>query len=316
MTPQGKQAICGTALLCTTLLCLPTHSHAVELAFPGAPVQVATSSANGQHLIATAPYRDGALPTRLAAGLVQEVTWQITGPDTSSSALQTTLSAQLAEQDYEITFTCTAQTCGGFDFRHSLPVGQSPEMYVDLSDFIYMTAQRDGDAGPQDVAMMISHGGDTGFVHMAIIQPAASAPVPVVQSTRSSDVVGTDPGTLIAQLTATGSAALDDLQFETGASQLSADSYASLSALAAFLGENSARRVVLVGHTDALGSLSGNIALSRARAGAVRRYLTGNLGVSPSQVEAQGIGYLSPRAPNTSAEGREANRRVEVVLAN
>jgi OOP family OmpA-OmpF porin len=36
--------------------------------------------------------------------------------------------------------------------------------------------------------------------------------------------------------------------------------------------------------------------------------------VTPAQVEAHGIGYLAPIAPNTSPEGRERNRRVEVVL--
>lgn len=316
MTPQGSQTICGAALLWMTLLCLPSTALGIELALPGTPIQVAASSINGQHLIATGPHNDGELPTRIASGLVQEFTWQIGGEGTSTAALQTAFTAQLSDQDYEITFTCTAQTCGGFDFRHALPVGQAPEMYVDLSDFTYMTAQRDGDGGLQDVALMISHGGATGFVHLAMIQPADAAEAPVVQSSRAPVIAPAATDDLIGQLTSTGSTALDDLQFETGASQLSTDSYASLTALAAFLAEDATRRIVLVGHTDALGSLSGNIALSRARASAVRLYLTGTLNVSPTQVEAQGIGYLSPRAANTTPEGREANRRVEVVLTN
>jgi OOP family OmpA-OmpF porin len=90
--------------------------------------------------------------------------------------------------------------------------------------------------------------------------------------------------------------------------------YPSLVALAAFLAENPARRVVLVGHTDAEGGRDSNIALSEARAEAVRRHLIDVLGVNPAQLDAAGIGYLAPRATNETAGGREANRRVEVVL--
>jgi OOP family OmpA-OmpF porin len=70
-----------------------------------------------------------------------------------------------------------------------------------------------------------------------------------------------------------------------------------------------------VGHTDAQGGLETNIRLSRARAQAVRRYLIEELDVAPAQVEAEGIGYLAPRESNATPEGREANRRVEVVIA-
>jgi OOP family OmpA-OmpF porin len=63
-----------------------------------------------------------------------------------------------------------------------------------------------------------------------------------------------------------------------------------------------------------VGTLENNIALSRARAEAVRQHLVEALGVDPAQVSATGIGYLAPRATNATAAGREANRRVEAVL--
>ncbi len=69
-----------------------------------------------------------------------------------------------------------------------------------------------------------------------------------------------------------------------------------------------------MGHTDAVGNLETNIALSRARAEAVRLYLIERLDVDPGQVSATGIGYLAPRATNETEDGRETNRRVEAVL--
>jgi OOP family OmpA-OmpF porin len=69
-----------------------------------------------------------------------------------------------------------------------------------------------------------------------------------------------------------------------------------------------------VGHTDSRGGAESNVALSEARAQAVRDHLVERLGADPAQVETAGIGFLAPRATNATGEGREANRRVEVVL--
>ncbi len=46
----------------------------------------------------------------------------------------------------------------------------------------------------------------------------------------------------------------------------------------------------------------------------MRAYLIEALGADPAQIDAEGIGYLAPRASNSTTAGREANRRVEVVL--
>lgn len=325
MKSQETRRISGAVWVWAAALCLAPAANALELAFPGTAELVRTSSVErGQHLLATGPWTEAGIPTEAAEGTVQQFTWQITGQDVTTMTLLTALREQLLAQGFEITFSCEAATCGGFDFRHGLPVGDAPDMHVDLSEYFYFAATAPGDDGQQSAALMISQGGTTGFVHLSLVQPATAAVPPVVQSSRAPEL-DEDPastasavpaGDLIAQLTALGVAPLDDLQFQTGASELTGDNYPSLLALAAYLAENPARRVVLVGHTDFMGSLAGNIALSEERAAAVRRYLTRELGVRPGQVAAEGIGYLAPRAANTSAEGREANRRVEVVLAD
>ncbi|ABD53198.1 OmpA family protein [Jannaschia sp. CCS1] len=305
-----------TAMVCAAFICLPSAGQTFDLTFPAAAELVHISDPEGgQHPIATGPWSaTSGVPTQIASGDVQQFTWQVTGVDVTTAGLLMTLREQIEAQGYTVPFTCFASACGGFDFRHALPVGAAPEMHVDLGDFHYLTAlSEDGDTR---AALMISRGGAIGFVHLALIQPP-SDPAPVIQSTRAPEPGVDDspsPTDLIERLRTTGSAPLDDLQFETGASQLSGERYGSLTALAAFLAEDPARSIVLVGHTDALGSLSGNIALSRSRALAVLQFLTGELGVDPAQVEFQGIGFLSPRASNTTPEGREANRRVEVVL--
>jgi OOP family OmpA-OmpF porin len=121
-------------------------------------------------------------------------------------------------------------------------------------------------------------------------------------------------GALIAALRAQGHVVLGDLDFGTGSAALGAGPFASLGSLAAFLTEDPARRIALVGHTDTVGGYDGNLALSRRRAEAVMTRLINEHNVPSGQLEAEGIAYLAPIAPNDAASGREANRRVEAVL--
>jgi len=74
---------------------------------------------------------------------------------------------------------------------------------------------------------------------------------------------------------------------------------------------NSSVRVV--GHTDNTGTKAYNKDLSVRRANAVRNILL-NSGVSGNRVRAVGRGENQPIATNATAEGRQANRRVEIVI--
>ena len=86
--------------------------------------------------------------------------------------------------------------------------------------------------------------------------------------------------------------------------------------LAAFLLADPARQVALVGHTDAVGALDGNIALSKRRAASVLERLATAYDVPRTQMTAEGMGYLAPLTTNRTSEGRDQNRRVEAVLLN
>lgn len=74
-------------------------------------------------------------------------------------------------------------------------------------------------------------------------------------------------------------------------------------------------RVVIIGHTDSMGSEAYNQALSDKRAQEVVNKLL-ELGVSIAQIEAYGEGSSNPIADNRTAEGRAKNRRVEVTIPN
>ena len=68
------------------------------------------------------------------------------------------------------------------------------------------------------------------------------------------------------------------------------------------------------GHTDSVGSDMYNQTLSEERANAVREYLVGQ-GVPADSITSKGFGKTSPVATNDTAQGRQQNRRVELVVS-
>jgi outer membrane protein OmpA-like peptidoglycan-associated protein len=71
--------------------------------------------------------------------------------------------------------------------------------------------------------------------------------------------------------------------------------------------------IEVAGHTDSIGSVAYNQRLSDRRAEAVATYLD-NLGVNGSRIDAVGYGKSQPRATNSTANGRQLNRRVEIHI--
>lgn len=108
---------------------------------------------------------------------------------------------------------------------------------------------------------------------------------------------------------------LGDLLFETDKSELKSSASAHLGKLAVFLNEYKDRTIAIEGHTDSVGSDDYNFSLSQRRAESVKMYLTGQ-GVASSRIQTSGKGEGSPVADNTSATGRQQNRRVEVIIEN
>src|SRR6266567_1652692 len=104
---------------------------------------------------------------------------------------------------------------------------------------------------------------------------------------------------------------LRGVNFETGRSVLTRDSYLVLDAVAASLVANPEIRIEVGGYTDSTGTKFSNLRLSQARAAAVRFYLA-RKGVAPVRMVAKGYGASGYVAPNSTAAGRAQNRRVEL----
>jgi outer membrane protein OmpA-like peptidoglycan-associated protein len=108
---------------------------------------------------------------------------------------------------------------------------------------------------------------------------------------------------------------LSDVLFDTGRATLKPGADRDLDRLAQALKDNANTRVLIEGHTDSVGGDDYNMALSQRRAESVADALQMR-GVPADRYQAKGLGKEFPVASNATAEGRQQNRRVEIVFSD
>jgi adhesin transport system outer membrane protein len=102
--------------------------------------------------------------------------------------------------------------------------------------------------------------------------------------------------------------------FALNSSTITSDFDAEIGNAATFLHDNPGVTATVEGHADSSGSEEYNRWLSQQRADAVRQMMIDKHGVDPDRIDAIGLGESRPVMSNDTAEGRNANRRVELVL--
>jgi len=113
-------------------------------------------------------------------------------------------------------------------------------------------------------------------------------------------------------LSADGRVATQGILFDTGSDRIKPESTPTLQQIADMLTQHGDLRLTIEGHTDNVGNAASNKALSEQRAAAVKAYLVSK-GIDAARIETAGLGDTRPAAPNASPEGRQQNRRVELV---
>jgi outer membrane protein OmpA-like peptidoglycan-associated protein len=104
-----------------------------------------------------------------------------------------------------------------------------------------------------------------------------------------------------------------DILFATGSAQLTGSLQSDLQALAQNLNQYPNTNVNVIGHTDNVGEAGFNQSLSSQRANSVSNVLI-NSGVSSGRINAFGRGEDQPISTNLTTEGRQQNRRVEIII--
>jgi OmpA-OmpF porin, OOP family len=108
---------------------------------------------------------------------------------------------------------------------------------------------------------------------------------------------------------------LGDVLFDTARASLKPGSLQEIYPIVEYLKEHPETMVKIQGYTDSRGAEDYNIQLSQMRAESVRDFLISN-GITPERITAQGMGKDYPVATNSTAVGRQQNRRVEVTITD
>jgi OOP family OmpA-OmpF porin len=106
----------------------------------------------------------------------------------------------------------------------------------------------------------------------------------------------------------------NNILFDFNKSNIKPQYAEQLDKLGRYLQANSQSYVVLSGFTDSIGTEAYNINLSQRRAESVRNYLHKKFGISRENMLMYWYGYANPVASNKTADGRQQNRRVTIVL--
>jgi OOP family OmpA-OmpF porin len=151
------------------------------------------------------------------------------------------------------------------------------------------------------------------WVRVRIKNRGAGYQMWIVESAPMEQSIVADPKAMGDDIERTGRVAIYGIYFDTDSYKIKPESDPTLKAIAELLKTKSSLNVYVVGHTDMTGDLDHNMKLSENRAKAVVDALVKNYGISAKRLIGIGVGPLSPVSTNKTNEGKQLNRRVELV---
>ena len=135
----------------------------------------------------------------------------------------------------------------------------------------------------------------------------------IVEKKAMEQFITADAAAFGNDIRATGHAVVYGIYFDTGKSAIKPESAAAIGEIAKLLAADPTLKIHVVGHTDNVGGIDSNIALSKGRAEAVLQALVRDHSIAAARLNAYGCGQFAPVASNDNEEGRAKNRRVELV---
>ncbi|MBN8480181.1 MAG: DUF4892 domain-containing protein [Xanthomonadales bacterium] len=234
-------------------------------------------------------------------------------------------------------FECSGEDCGGEatygmfggGSRTSLAMFlRAPEKVTDAYRSIAWCARDSKHADQRYLAAEVpAHGMHVSVHAYRIVAPDAAAPcallngrtiavVDVVDAReREQKMVTVSAREMAGAISSSGSVALYGILFDFNQAGVKPESEPALIEIAKYLGDDPAMKVLIVGHTDGVGSYAFNLDLSQRRAEAVVEALVSRYRIARTRLTPVGVSFASPVASNRSEEGRARNRRVAIVDA-
>ena len=166
--------------------------------------------------------------------------------------------------------------------------------------------------GDRTATIRIARNGQEIWVAVEAFNDGRDYTLDIIEKQAMQQDVAANADALKSGLADAGHVEVPGILFDFGKAVVKPESEAALEEVVKMLQASPATRVWVVGHTDNVGSVEGNLALSSARAGAVVKSLV-QMGVAAGRLAPHGAGPYAPVASNATDDGRARNRRVELV---
>jgi len=254
-------------------------------------------------------------------------------PDRSPLEVLRNYQDDIKSKQGKILFECKAAECGGSPERSSAGGGghMSLAMYlypaerlIDAYGSSAWCAQGAGITDQRYSAAEIPQSGAHVSVLVYTMDAATSSckafharTVAIIDILEAKDrenrMVTVDAGEMAKSIDTTGRVALYGIFFDFNSADVKPESDPTLEQIGALMKKNTGLKLLVVGHTDNVGSFQFNMDLSQRRATAVVAALTTRYGIGKDRLTPVGVSFASPVAPNRTEDGRAKNRRVELV---
>jgi OOP family OmpA-OmpF porin len=312
-TPPSFRRFLLLSAALSTLLCstgvtaqLEVKDHPLVSRFPGSTVLEHKSVEFDEFLLPLGKIMDEDRYTnsQRLEGKITKFKYSVPA-DRSSLEIERSYRGALQNAGFQIIFQCSGSAeCRDKSFSYGYTKTTSGIWCFNCEEPMrYLAAKLSRASGDVYVSLVVVKDKFEGgtWLTIAEIKPMATGMVTVNATTLAND---------IAQ---TGHATVYGIYFDTGKADLKPESDPTLAEIAKLLGANTQLKLHVIGHTDNVGSLAANMALSKQRADTVVAALVAGYRVAPARLLAAGVGPLVPVTTNRTEEGRLKNRRVELV---
>jgi len=281
----------ATVITATSNAIAENDGHPLITAFEGSYIEgQEVKEFDKQQLVIGKVQQNGTVKTEKIEGKVTRIDYR--DPDNRSSLERMRNYEQaLKKGGFEIIYNCSKEECG-------------PEIQIETIGYYpperYLTAFLKRKEGNVWIGVFVAAGPWT-KIRIVEEKPMETGMVKVTADILKKNILKD------------GHMAVYGIYFDTGKSDIKPESSEMIKEIATLLQKNPSLQIYIVGHTDNAGKLKDNIELSNKRAVAVVKELITRYKIDASRLEAGGVGPLAPVATNDTKEGKELNRRVEIV---
>ena len=281
----------ATVITATSNAIAENDGHPLITAFEGSYIESQeVKEFDKQQLVIGKVQQNGIVKTEKIEGKVTRIDYR--DPDNRSSLERMRNYEQAFKKGgFEIIYNCSKEECG-------------PEIQIETIGYYpperYLTALLKRKEGNVWIGVFVAAGPWT-KIRIVEEKPMETGMVKVTADILKKNILKD------------GHMAVYGIYFDTGKSDIKPESAETIKEIATLLQKNPSLQIYIVGHTDNAGKLKDNIELSNKRAVAVVKELITRYKIDASRLEAGGVGPLAPVATNDTKEGKELNRRVEIV---